>query len=203
TVAGVDFSHRAAVNGDVTTAARQALAGALSNLLGGRRAEVRVRSIPPGASITIDGNEAGEAPVITELDIGSHSFRATLEGHRPANERVDIAEDQDVELRLEPYPVEPVPSSSAGMRIAGFSLLGAGAVGLSLTLALTLSDLGCQDSRPNGCFDDREIAAGPFALWMGLSSAAMITGLVLVLAAPKRNASVSLRPTGADFRMRF
>ncbi|MEM9071832.1 MAG: hypothetical protein AAGE52_25205, partial [Myxococcota bacterium] len=47
TVAGVDFSHRAAVNGDVTTAARQALAGALSNLLGGRRAEVRVRSIPP------------------------------------------------------------------------------------------------------------------------------------------------------------
>lgn len=73
---------------------------------GGRRsARIDVVTVPAGAVVSCNGEEAGMAPVtVSRLPSGTHLITATLEGHREARRNVSLLEGQHaaVELRLEP-----------------------------------------------------------------------------------------------------
>ncbi len=72
-----------------------------------------ISSVPPGASITIDGKSSGTAPVTVQgLSAGDHLLEATLEGHQPASRTVPLPKPGErlmIELALTPTPVAPPP----------------------------------------------------------------------------------------------
>lgn len=65
-----------------------------------------VNSVPPGAMVTINGQEVGTTPrVVTDLPDGEHVVRATLPSYEPTEEQVQIDEDDsEISLILQPLP---------------------------------------------------------------------------------------------------
>lgn len=64
---------------------------------------VKVRTTPPGASITVNGQFRGQSPVDLALAPGrSHELRASKAGYQPASRRVQVrsGEDQTVSMTL-------------------------------------------------------------------------------------------------------
>ena len=75
-----------------------------------------VETVPPGASLTVDGQEQGPSPHTFEsLGIGPHQVVASLEGYQPASKTVSLANPGErvmVDLALVPVPppvVTPPP----------------------------------------------------------------------------------------------
>lgn len=69
---------------------------------------LRVLTEPRGATVFIDGEPAGTAPVTaSRLDVGEHIIEARLEGYQPARETVTIESGRQrvIQLRME-RPVE-------------------------------------------------------------------------------------------------
>ena len=52
--------------------------------------ELRVRSTPPEAAVTIDGAEKGKTPIDVKLPVGSHDLKLMLEGYEPVEGKVDL-----------------------------------------------------------------------------------------------------------------
>jgi serine/threonine-protein kinase len=86
---------------------------AFTRLYGGRapdtgtaftRANVRVRTSPPGGHITIDNHEQGVSDVQLALDPGEHQLAATLLGYAPLTRTVTLqsGSSTEIELTLEP-----------------------------------------------------------------------------------------------------
>jgi tetratricopeptide (TPR) repeat protein len=67
-------------------------------------AEVEVRVVGAPASIDVDGQPAGTSPLADPLLVlsGSHSFRATREGHDPAEQRLEVVSGRKYTLDLTP-----------------------------------------------------------------------------------------------------
>jgi hypothetical protein len=74
---------------------------------------LRVTSRPPGASVTIDGEERGLTPASgVVLAPGSHLVRLSLEGHRPRSEQVQVEAGvvHPLEVALVPLPPPKPPA---------------------------------------------------------------------------------------------
>jgi hypothetical protein len=72
-----------------------------------RRAELRVRSAPPGAWVVIDGTRHPDVtPLVARLDPGEHTCVVGMKGHRSWRGRVEVRLGEPVELerRLEALP---------------------------------------------------------------------------------------------------
>jgi serine/threonine-protein kinase len=67
-------------------------------------ANVRVRTSPPGGTITIDDHEQGASDVQLALDPGEHQFVATLPGYAPLTRTMTLnpGSSTEIELTLEP-----------------------------------------------------------------------------------------------------
>jgi len=66
-----------------------------------------IRSMPPGASVKVDGGRRGETPVTIEnLDTGRYEVELEMAGYKPYSERVSIVagESAGVEAELTPLP---------------------------------------------------------------------------------------------------
>lgn len=87
-----------------------------------RPAELVVRSSPAGASVSVDGDPSGVAPItISPVAPGDHEVVATLAGHGAATTTVRVAPGQQVALTLRPTPLPAaitVVTEPAGARIA-------------------------------------------------------------------------------------
>jgi hypothetical protein len=55
---------------------------------------LRVLSVPPGAKLKVDGQDAGTTPVMVKLTIGSHSLDLTKEGYAPGSTPLEITPDE-------------------------------------------------------------------------------------------------------------
>jgi hypothetical protein len=55
---------------------------------------LKVISVPPGASLKVDGRTAGTTPAVVDLMIGTHTLEFSKEGFSPGSTPVDIKPDE-------------------------------------------------------------------------------------------------------------
>lgn len=61
---------------------------------GARTIPLRVLSVPPGAKLRVDGQEAGTTPVIVKLTVGSHTLDLLKEGYAAGSTPLEITPDE-------------------------------------------------------------------------------------------------------------
>lgn len=67
---------------------------AKKDMLAGKVVPIKVVSVPAGASVKVDGVDAGIAPVLARLTVGSHRLDLSKEGYAPGTTTLDIAPDE-------------------------------------------------------------------------------------------------------------
>ncbi|MFZ0275538.1 MAG: PEGA domain-containing protein [Candidatus Sulfotelmatobacter sp.] len=67
---------------------------AKKDMLGAKTIPLRVVSVPPGARLKVDGQEAGTTPVMVRLTVGTHQFDLTKEGYAPGGTPLDVTPDE-------------------------------------------------------------------------------------------------------------
>lgn len=55
---------------------------------------LRVVSVPPGARLKVDGQEAGTTPVMVRLTVGTHQLDLTKKGYAPGGTPLDVTPDE-------------------------------------------------------------------------------------------------------------
>lgn len=55
---------------------------------------LRVLSVPPGAKLKVDGQDAGTTPVMVRLTVGTHQLDLIKEGYAPGNTPLDVTPDE-------------------------------------------------------------------------------------------------------------
>jgi hypothetical protein len=77
-------------------------------LIAGKTIPLSVKSVPPGASFSVDGQEAGVAPKIYDFTIGSHTIEFHKEGYAPGSTQLDVGADE-------------LPGGSISLELGGLS----------------------------------------------------------------------------------
>jgi hypothetical protein len=67
---------------------------AKKDMLGAKTIPLRVVSVPPGARLKVDGQEAGTTPVMVRLTVGIHQLDLTKEGYAPGGTPLDVTPDE-------------------------------------------------------------------------------------------------------------
>jgi hypothetical protein len=99
-------------------------------LLSGRTINLTVVSTPPGATLKIDGQDAGLTPKIVDFAIGTHIIELSKEGYAPANSPLEVSADE-------------LPGGSVSFELGGLSKdtveLRDGTIVLGDVLAMSMS----------------------------------------------------------------
>ncbi len=66
----------------------------LSLAVSSRTIPLRVISVPPGAKLKVDGQDAGTTPVMVKLTIGGHNLDLTKEGYAPGTTPLEVTPDE-------------------------------------------------------------------------------------------------------------
>ena len=89
---------------------------------------LRVRTQPADAKVYLDGFALGAAPIELEVEPGQRVLRVEAEGFRPFEEKVDLSEDRELVVNLEPLPkpetvveATPVAAQEVVLRFEGRS----------------------------------------------------------------------------------
>lgn len=85
------------------------------------RAALTVEAQPAGATVRVDGQVAGTAPLAQplRLDPGTHVVECTMEGFRAHSESVDLAPKENRTLRVSLEPMAGIVALSASGPLAG------------------------------------------------------------------------------------
>jgi hypothetical protein len=67
---------------------------ARKDMLGGKTIPLRIISVPSGAKLKVDGQDAGITPVMVRLTIGTHQLDLTKDGYAPGTTPLDITPDE-------------------------------------------------------------------------------------------------------------
>ena len=78
------------------------------SLIAGRTIPLSVKSIPPGASFSVDGEDAGVTPKMYDFTIGSHTIEFHKEGYAPGTAQLDVTADS-------------LPGGSISLELGGLS----------------------------------------------------------------------------------
>jgi hypothetical protein len=82
-----------------------------------RIATLEIRGLPDGAVVTIDGEEAGKAPLAApvRVGVGTHVVAVTAARYEPGEAKIEVAgEDRKVvDLKLVPRPGQPAAAAGA------------------------------------------------------------------------------------------
>jgi|GEM_PF-3243610 len=115
----------------------QLVRGALEDLLrkligGGAFGHVKLKSSPPGARISIDGQPIGVTPLDWDLTTGKHTIQMDKAGLKPESRELVIASDKLELVVMTLEPRDAAGGESGGGRVVPALVLGAG-VGLLAT----------------------------------------------------------------------
>jgi len=112
-----------------SAAIKTAIAAAASDLFPdlGAFGKLRVDSDPKGASVWVDGEALGIAPLIARVSAGTHAVEVRAKGHRPVREEIAIVLGQTAVLEA-----ELSKNRSAWPLYMGGAAAAAGAAGLAL-----------------------------------------------------------------------
>ncbi len=162
-------------------------------------AQIKLTTVPEGASVTIDGNpHDGRTPLELELPAGAHKFELSLEGYEPTMVEMDVqggsAVEQEVTLAEqapppepaaapEPEIVEPAPKKSL---VPAAVTLGLGGAGLISGTIFGIMALGAKkdfdDDPTTANADTAERNALIADMSFGIALTLGITGVVLLTA---------------------
>jgi len=78
------------------------------SLIAGKTIPLSVKSVPPGASFSVDGEEAGVTPKVYDFTIGSHTIEFHKEGYAPGSTQLDVGADE-------------LPGGSVSLELGGLS----------------------------------------------------------------------------------
>jgi hypothetical protein len=67
---------------------------ARKDMLGGKTIPLRIISVPAGAKLKVDGQEAGTTPIMVRLTVGTHQLDLTKEGYAPGGTPLDVTPDE-------------------------------------------------------------------------------------------------------------
>jgi len=201
----------------------QARVTALSATLAERGVQqLTVISTPAGASVLIDKQAAGAAPITTELKPGAHHVRLELAGHRARDIDLvlDVRTPQDLVLELEALPVQTPKSAGVPARSdtpahdehlerpfgpAPWVVLGAGGVSLLGAFGFELGRRSAESAAERGTqldypahFDAMQSRQTTARVLAGVGGALLVTGGVLfVLNTPRKPAAALAMRCGA------
>ncbi len=101
-------------------------------LLAGKTIPLRIISVPPGANLKVDGEDAGFTPRLFDFTIGSHTLEFTKEGYATGNTGLDVTSDE-------------LPGGSVSFELGGLSQdtveLRDGTVVLGDVLVMSMTDV--------------------------------------------------------------
>jgi tetratricopeptide (TPR) repeat protein len=110
--------------------------------------QLTVLSMPPGATVVIDGRAVGVTPFTAELSLGKHRVLLDLAGYREAKQEITLTPSaaEDLSVNLSPVPPKGVgperereaPVASTRSSAWPWVIGGAGVVGLGGALAFEL-----------------------------------------------------------------
>jgi hypothetical protein len=167
--------------------AQSLLTAALEARKAAAPARLTVQSEPSGASVTIDGRSAGEAPLSIEVPPGPHELTVAAVGYSPVRRKITVEAGVRglVSIGLLPMAGAPAVSQIPGryMLALGWAALavGAGAVGAGVGIfTLDGQRVNCPDIIPMPippCRRNTRLAAGSL---IGAGGATMLAGGFLV-----------------------
>ncbi len=79
-----------------------------ATLIAGKTIPLGVKSIPPGAHFSVDGEDAGITPKMYDFTIGSHTIEFHQEGYAPGSTQLDVGADD-------------LPGGSISLELGGLS----------------------------------------------------------------------------------
>ena len=77
-------------------------------LIAGKTIPLSVKSVPPGASFSVDGQEAGVTPKMYDFTIGSHTIEFHKDGYAPGSTQLEVGADE-------------LPGGSISLELGGLS----------------------------------------------------------------------------------
>ncbi|MEM1022189.1 MAG: PEGA domain-containing protein [Myxococcota bacterium] len=179
------------------------------------RSSIELSSRPSGAEVFVDAETRGLTPLRLELRPGRHQLRFQAEGFEPDARELSLDPGQDLELSVDlralPTATSSPPSPAGrGLRVAGWSAIGLGAVGIGLGSAfIVLTNESVNEERalrnttpvdPVAVVATRDQARDRAVLayvFTGIGIAGVASGVVLhVLAGKKRASKVALGTDG-------
>jgi hypothetical protein len=154
-------------------------------------AHVLIRSRPAGASVIMDGRQAGVTPLDTELPGGAHHMQLVLSGHEPTARTFTVVSGVDESLDLD---LVAIPSTFP-YRAVGWTAVGVGAALLVagiVTMTLDNQEIGCSADEQD--INQRCPWVRSTKWWgaamMGVGAAAATTGGFFLYLAPSRTAGI-------------
>ncbi len=81
---------------------------AKTDMLGPKTIPLKVISVPSGASLKVDGVDAGMTPVVVRFTVGTHQLKLVKEGYAPGGTSLDVAADE-------------LPGGSVSIELGGLS----------------------------------------------------------------------------------
>jgi hypothetical protein len=181
-------------SGDAVAAALRALQTALQRWQAAHMGFLEVRSMPPGATVEVDGRVIGTTPVRHLVHAGQRSVRVYLDGYDDIEQsmRIEPTREHPLELALvaadeSSAPIETHTEPHFANFLIGGALI-AGGIGALVSPILTLATEGeCRDEPgavPTGfCATETRLGATS-AILLGVGAAAIIGGLVFMIAQP-------------------
>lgn len=91
---------------------------------------IDVRTVPPGASITIDGTMSGQSDKTIVVSAGQHQVQLQRSGYRPYLLQVTVAEGQTFSVNATLVPAEVRNPDDRPSRLVPGVIIGAGALAL-------------------------------------------------------------------------
>jgi hypothetical protein len=164
-----------------------------------------ITSVPPGATVQLDGAPVGTTPLTVEVTAGEHEIEVGMPDHITQRRRLAFVDGvrQEWKVVLVDVPREDRPTGRP-LRIAGWSAIGVGLAGLGVGIGVAVLDENPMRSRCSGENVDIEgnckyryntLAGGIASAVVG--AAILGTGIALVIVDRKksRDRRVALLPT--------
>jgi hypothetical protein len=157
---------------------------------------IELRTVPPGASIAIDGKLVGASDATLPISAGPHQVQLQRSGYRTESRSITVAQGQTYKLA-----VALTPDGGGGARFPLVPALIAGAGAIALVGGTIYSFTA--DS-PSSFEQPRYLYSGPAIGLAAAGGAALGIGIYLWFRAPREAASrsaptASLRPGGGVF----
>jgi hypothetical protein len=211
--------------GDFARAAQDALFDARSLQLLGQGPWLRVRSVPSGAQVLLDGQPMGSTPTRAAVKAGRHTLEVRAEGLRPHVQTVDIPADASRQIEIgadlaprgqsQPRPGGRPSSVAQASRpaidrpVLGPALLGAAGAALLAYQIVPIAGDSCEQIDDSGQCSQRSTIHRGTAIAIGaIGVAAMAGGLLWYIFGGDDDESsaalaIGVSPTGVQARARF